>query len=82
MPGGGLAGNAALSSHLGSRVTAEQNAKVAQTLAGHHSASFTLDQYADAVPEQMVEAGEKVASALLKASGSNLLAAPKHTEAE
>ena len=25
------------------------NAKVAQTLAGHHSASFTLDQYADAV---------------------------------
>jgi len=24
------------------------NAKVAQTLAGHHSASFTLDQYADA----------------------------------
>jgi len=25
------------------------NAKVARTLAGHHSASFTLDQYADAV---------------------------------
>jgi integrase len=37
------------------------NAKVAQTLAGHHSASFTLDQYADAVPEQLEEAGEKVA---------------------
>jgi site-specific recombinase XerD len=29
------------------------NAKVAQTLAGHHSSSFTLDQYADAVPEQL-----------------------------
>jgi integrase len=26
------------------------NIKVAQTLAGHHSAAFTLDQYADAVP--------------------------------
>ena len=36
------------------------NAKVAQTLAGHHSASFTLDQYADAVPQQLEEAGEKV----------------------
>ena len=56
------------------------NAKVAQTLAGHHSASFTLDQYADAVPEQLEEAGEKVASVLLKASGSNLVAAPRQLE--
>jgi Phage integrase family len=51
------------------------NAKVAQTLAGHHSAAFTLDQYADAVPQQLEEAGEKVASVLL--SGSILVAAPK-----
>jgi hypothetical protein len=51
------------------------NAKVAQTLAGHHSAAFTLDQYADAVPHQLEEAGEKVASVLL--SGSILVAAPK-----
>jgi integrase len=40
------------------------NAKVAQTLAGHHSAAFTLDQYADAVPQQLEEAGEKVATVL------------------
>jgi integrase len=53
------------------------NAKVAQTLAGHHSASFTLDQYADAVPEQLEEAGELVASVLLAASGSKTVAAPK-----
>jgi integrase len=53
------------------------NAKVAQTLAGHHSASFTLDQYADAVPEQLEEASEKVASVLLKASGSNSVAEPR-----
>jgi integrase len=53
------------------------NMKVAQTLAGHHSAAFTLDQYADAVPRQLEEAGEKVASVLLAASGSILVAAPK-----
>ena len=41
------------------------NAKVAQTLAGHHSAAFTLDQYADAVPQQLEEAGEKVSTVLL-----------------
>jgi integrase len=53
------------------------NIKVAQTLAGHHSAAFTLDQYADAVPQQLEDAGEKVASVLLAASGSILVAAPK-----
>jgi integrase len=53
------------------------NMKVAQTLAGHHSAAFTLDQYADAVPQQLEEAGEKVASVLLTAAGSILVAAPK-----
>jgi hypothetical protein len=42
--------------------------------AGHHSASFTLDQYADAVPEQLEEAGEKVASVLVAASGSKTVA--------
>jgi integrase len=55
------------------------NMKVAQTLAGHHSAAFTLDQYADAVPQQLEDAGEKVASVLLAASGSILVAAPKKT---
>jgi hypothetical protein len=51
-------------------------AKVAQTLAGHHSAAVTLDQYADAVPQQREEAGETVATVLLAAaSGSNLVAA-------
>ena len=58
------------------------NAKVAQTLAGHHSASFTLDQYADAVPEQLEEAGEKVASVLTAASGSKTVAAPKKPDAQ
>jgi hypothetical protein len=32
--------------------------KTAQTLAGHHSAAFTLDQYAVAVPQQLEDAGE------------------------
>jgi hypothetical protein len=56
------------------------NAKVAQTLAGHHSASFTLDQYADAVPQQLEEAGEKVSTLLLEASGSILVAEAKQLE--
>ena len=51
-------------------IHAGMNAKVAQTLAGHPSASFTLDKYADAVPEQLEEAGEKVASVLTAATGS------------
>jgi len=51
-------------------------------LAGHHSASFTLDQYADAVPQQLEEAGEKVAAVLLEASGSKMVAAPKTPIAE
>ena len=55
------------------------NAKVAQTLAGHHSAAFTLDQYADAVPQQLEEAGEKVSTVLLEASGSILVAETKQT---
>ena len=54
------------------------NAKIAQTLAGHHSASFTLDQYADAVPQQLEDAGEKVAAVLSEASGSILVAAQKN----
>lgn len=53
------------------------NAKIAQTLAGHHSTSFTLDQYADAIPQQLEEAGERVAEVLLQASGSKTVAGPK-----
>jgi hypothetical protein len=52
------------------------NAKVAQTPAGHHSGAFTLDQYADAVPQQLEEAGEKLANVLLAASGSKTVATP------
>jgi hypothetical protein len=47
------------------------NVKVAQTLAGHHSTAFTLDVYADALPHQIDEAGEKVADILIGANGSH-----------
>jgi integrase len=53
------------------------NARVAQTLAGHHSAAFTLDQYPDAVPQQLEKAGEKVSTVLLEARGSILVAQSK-----
>jgi len=51
-----------------------RHVKVAQTLAGHHSAVFTLDVYADALPQQMDEAGEKVADVIIGARGSILVA--------
>jgi len=39
-----------------------------------HSAAFTLDVYADALPQQMDAAGEKVADVIIAASGSILVA--------
>ena len=47
-----------------------ENAKTVQTLMGHHSVAFTMDQYADAWPEAISNAGEKAASLLFAASGS------------
>ena len=44
-----------------------------QTLMGHHSVAFTMDQYADAWPEQISTAGE-AAAALLLPSGSKTVA--------
>ena len=48
-----------------------ENAKTVQTLMGHHSVAFTMDQYADAWPEALSNAGEKAANLLFAASGSN-----------
>jgi site-specific recombinase XerD len=42
-----------------------ENAKTVQTLMGHHSVAFTMDQYADAWPEQIASAGEAAARLLL-----------------
>jgi protein O-GlcNAc transferase len=52
-----------------------RTAEAVESYQRHHSAAFTLDQYADAVPQQLEEAGEKVASVL--SAGSILVAAPK-----
>lgn len=41
-----------------------ENAKTMQILMGHHSVSFTMDLYADAWPEALLKASEKVASLL------------------
>jgi len=49
-------------------------AKVVQTLMGHHSAAFTMDQYADVWPEDVADAGDRVAAILLP-SGSKTVAA-------
>jgi integrase len=46
-------------------IQAGENAKTVQTLMGHHSVAFTMDQYADAWPEQIAGAGEAAARLLL-----------------
>jgi site-specific recombinase XerD len=50
-----------------------ENAKTVQTLMGHRSVAFTMDQYADAWPEQIASAGEAAARLLLP-SGSKTVA--------
>ena len=52
-----------------------ENAKTVQTLMGHHSVAFTMDQYADAWPEALSNAGEKAAALLFATSGSKTVAA-------
>jgi site-specific recombinase XerD len=46
------------------------NAKTVQNLMEHHSAAFTMDQYADARPEAVTNAGEAASALLFAASGS------------
>ena len=41
---------------------------------GHHSGAFTMDQYADAWPQALSNAGEKAAALLFAASGSKTVA--------
>ena len=55
-------------------IQAGESAKTVQTLVGHHSASFTMDQYADAWPEQLERAGDTAARVLFAASGSKTVA--------
>jgi integrase len=57
-----------------------ENAKTVQTLMGHHSVAFTMDQYADAWPEALCNAGEKAAALLFAASGSKTVAADEESE--
>jgi integrase len=56
------------------------NAKVPQTLAGHHSVSLRLDQYAHAVPLRLKDTGERVSTLLLEASASMPVAEAKRPE--
>jgi integrase len=56
-------------------IQAGENAKTVQTLMGHHSVAFTMDQYAQAWPEAISNAGEKAASLLFAATGSKTVAA-------
>ena len=59
-----------------------ENAKTVQTLMGHHSVAFTMDQYADAWPEALSNAGEKAAALLFAASGSKSVNTPEGVKDE
>ena len=61
-------------------IQAGENAKTVQTLMGHYSVAFTMDQYADAWPEALSNAGEKAAALLFAASGSKTVAAEEQSE--
>jgi integrase len=63
-------------------IQAGENAKTVQTLMGHHSVAFTMDQYADAWPEALTNAVEKAAELLFVASGSKTVAAGGEREAD
>ena len=54
-----------------------ENAKTVATLVGHHSVAFTMDQYADAWPEALNDAAEKVAAVLFPKTGSISVAVPE-----
>jgi Phage integrase family len=56
-----------------------ENAKTVQTLMGHRSVAFTMDQYADAWPEALSNAGEKAAALLFAVSGSKTVAATEES---
>ena len=47
---------------------------------GDHSVAFAMDQYADAWPEALSNAGEKAAALLFAASGSKTVAAQESGE--
>jgi integrase len=55
-------------------IQAGESAKTVQTLVGHHSAAFTMDQYADVWPEQLERAGEIAARVLFASRGSKTVA--------
>ncbi len=56
--------------------------KAVSVMAGHASSAFTMDQYADALPDEMAAAADKVAEALFEARSSRMVAAAKNAEQE
>jgi Phage integrase family len=57
-----------------------ENAKTVCSRMGHFSVSYTMDQYTDAWPGALSDAGEKAAALLFAASGSKTVAAGEESE--
>jgi site-specific recombinase XerC len=63
-------------SYASALINGNQSPKVVQTLLGHHSAAFTMDQYSDLWPQALEGIGDAVTATLFSGDGSKMVAAP------
>ena len=56
-------------------INGNQSPKLVQTLLSHHSAAFTMDQYADLWPQAVEEIGDAVTATLFSGDGGKVVAA-------
>ena len=56
-------------------INGNQSPKLVQTLLGHHSAAFTMDQYSDLWPQALEGIGDSVSATLFSGDGSKVVAA-------
>ena len=55
-------------------INSNQSPKVVQTLLGHHSAAFTMDQYSDLWPQALEGVADTAAATLFSGDGSKVVA--------
>jgi len=61
-------------SYASALINGNQSPKVVQTLLGHHSAAFTMDQYSDLWPQALEGIADATAAALFSGDGSKMVA--------
>jgi integrase len=61
-------------------INGNQSPKVVQTLLGHHSAAFTMDQYSDLWPQALEGIADTAAATLFSGDGSKVVAESSKSE--